>query len=664
MRLLTVTLVAAAICLCLGALPARAIPVPAALFLLIPTALLLTAGLMLRSLRNAVANLARLVETLQQRCGRYEGILRCGTEGFWELEIATGAVYFTPRWKQILGYEDHELENRIEAWESRLHPEDYARAVAPVRDGFEGCLPHHEIEYRLRHRDGTYRWYLSRLQMQRDSTGKPLSITGSLTEITEQRQAEEKQARLRLLSLVAEHSNSGVFITDTHERILFVNPALCRISGYTPSEMLGLRPSEVLQGPMTDLTGGPRLRAAVQAKESLREEIISYRKDGKPYWIELCLTPVRATSENVTHFIGIANDITDRKYIEEELRESRHFSQRIADSLPYILYIYDLVEKRNVYVNRQIGEVLGYGSEELQAMGAAILSSLVHPEDLSAVEAHHQKLLKAPDSAPQTTECRLRHKNGDWRWLSSRSTVFTRTNDGQATQILGTAQDITERKRIDLKVDEQMLLIAEINVELEFQKAELEESNLRLEDANARLEALSVTDGLTGLKNHRAFQEHLEQEFGRARRYNTSLSLILLDVDRFKQYNDTFGHPAGDEVLKTVAFLLQETARASDFVARYGGEEFVIILPGTSRFEAIEAGNRFRRGIEEADWTQRPMTASFGVATLTAATADRAQLIAEADRALYASKQNGRNCVTHHADLLPSPVTTETPVPF
>jgi diguanylate cyclase (GGDEF)-like protein len=132
----------------------------------------------------------------------------------------------------------------------------------------------------------------------------------------------------------------------------------------------------------------------------------------------------------------------------------------------------------------------------------------------------------------------------------------------------------------------------------------------------------------------------------------------LADVDRFKSYNDQFGHPAGDEVLKTVATLLQETARRSDFVGRYGGEEFAVALPDTNVRGATALAERFRRAIAEFDWPDRNVTASFGVSTVSLGpskgrddTGVGAMLIIEADRALYQSKRNGCNCVTHAREL-------------
>ncbi len=157
---------------------------------------------------------------------------------------------------------------------------------------------------------------------------------------------------------------------------------------------------------------------------------------------------------------------------------------------------------------------------------------------------------------------------------------------------------------------------------------------------------------MTGLLNHRMFQQKLAEEFERSGRYHTSLSLMLVDVDKFKQFNDTYGHPAGDQVLKQVATVLQSAARGTDWVARYGGEEFVLILPETNEAGALEAAERIRSAIEEAAWPNRPVTISVGVASMRLNTDSPAMLIAEADQAMYVSKEFGRNRVTHHGALM------------
>lgn len=175
----------------------------------------------------------------------------------------------------------------------------------------------------------------------------------------------------------------------------------------------------------------------------------------------------------------------------------------------------------------------------------------------------------------------------------------------------------------------------------------LEHSREDLEQAYARMELLATQDGLTGLANRRTFQERLAKEWERAAAEDLTFSLILLDVDKFKTYNDTYGHLAGDAVLQSVGALLQQAARDTDLVARYGGEEFVVILTGAEAAEACRAAERFRAAIEGHAWPERPVTISLGVASLTSAITDGAHLIAAADEALYKAKSLGRNRVVH-----------------
>jgi diguanylate cyclase (GGDEF)-like protein len=159
---------------------------------------------------------------------------------------------------------------------------------------------------------------------------------------------------------------------------------------------------------------------------------------------------------------------------------------------------------------------------------------------------------------------------------------------------------------------------------------------------------LATTDGLTGLSNYRTFSERLAQEVDRANRYHRPLSLIMLDIDHFKLFNDTYGHPKGDHALVGIARALRELSRASDIVARYGGEEFALILPETDREKAIALGDRLRAHIEacqlsDEDSTSAPaLTVSVGIASHTPPHS-KEDLLEAADMALYRAKRAGRN---------------------
>lgn len=225
-------------------------------------------------------------------------------------------------------------------------------------------------------------------------------------------------------------------------------------------------------------------------------------------------------------------------------------------------------------------------------------------------------------SPGETKEIELRRVQNEFLVLEMRS-FNTIWEGGEA--VLVSLQDITRRR---------------------VQERQIHDQQQRLEEANAKLQALASEDGLTGLKNHRAFKDAFRNLFDQSEHHQQPLSVILIDVDRFKAFNDSFGHPAGDEVLKQVARIIAENVRPGDHVARYGGEEFVVVLPKADRCDANAVAERIRRAIENAPWKHRQVTASLGISTRSNTAADPAALLAESDEALYASKQGGRNRVT------------------
>lgn len=212
--------------------------------------------------------------------------------------------------------------------------------------------------------------------------------------------------------------------------------------------------------------------------------------------------------------------------------------------------------------------------------------------------------------------------------------------------LLSTYSNAVLQNRVLLQTQHELRTL---NTQLVAQRQQIEAQGRELREVNALLQVQATRDALTGLRNRRAFMERMNEEMERVRRHGAMLSLLLLDVDRFKQYNDSFGHPAGDEVLREVARLMEEEARGSDFVARYGGEEFAILLPNTDQDASRHAAERVRSALERFPWSQRAVTASIGVSTTNTAL-DPTIFLAHADSALYAAKARGRNCVVHTVD--------------
>jgi two-component system cell cycle response regulator len=192
----------------------------------------------------------------------------------------------------------------------------------------------------------------------------------------------------------------------------------------------------------------------------------------------------------------------------------------------------------------------------------------------------------------------------------------------------------------------------QMNKQLVETKINLENLTKALEEKNRILDNLANIDGLTGVHNHRFFQNALDQEISRATRNNSTISLLFIDIDFFKKFNDTYGHQVGDFVLARFAATIRENLRQYDVLARYGGEEFVVILPETITEEALVVGEKLRAAIEETIFRDNReeyrVTASFGQAAGTPATEDlfsKDNLISQADQALYEAKEKGRNRV-------------------
>ena len=164
---------------------------------------------------------------------------------------------------------------------------------------------------------------------------------------------------------------------------------------------------------------------------------------------------------------------------------------------------------------------------------------------------------------------------------------------------------------------------------------------------HSEIERMAITDGLTGLFNHRNFQERLTDEFRRFERFSSPLSLLLIDIDFFKKINDSFGHPAGDEVLRGVSRIIRDTIRNVDIPARYGGEEFAALLPGTNQEGALKMAERLREIIAEKRFRieekELRVSVSIGTATSPHDAGTKEELVEKADKALYYAKKNGRN---------------------
>ena len=212
----------------------------------------------------------------------------------------------------------------------------------------------------------------------------------------------------------------------------------------------------------TTVTSVPAINSQVRESEQIGDRI--HQK--KPFYALFVIEDVTDLTQRIQEYRTMRDqaleEINERKKVEEELRKSQHFIQKIADTAPYLLYIYDLIDREIKYVNEQFSILLGYTCAEIQAMNANTFANLLHPEDLAQAPAHFAKLNDAQEGDIIEIDYRISHSSGEWRWFHCREVIFTTTDDGKPQQILGTAQDISERKKaetaLQLQIEKERLM--------------------------------------------------------------------------------------------------------------------------------------------------------------------------------------------------------------
>ena len=291
-------------------------------------------------------------------------------------------------------------------------------------------------------------------------------------------------------------------------------------------------------------------------------------------------------------------------------QKTTHYFSRLTDFLPDIIYIYDLPREKTVFVNKSFTTILGYAQRCLLNDNIT-WSSIIHPVDQESAPAIGKRIMKLQDGATMEYEIQCKTAKGVYIWLHNKLTVFLRDKNGMPEQVLVTSHDITYRKTLE-----------------------------------SRLLSLAYTDGLTGLCNRTVFIEELEY---RLQSKNHDFAVLFLDLDDFKDINDTFGHSVGDSAIRETARRLSNLLPHPNIVARLGGDEFTMIIDGCKNIKAVttwikKITNQFVDHIV-AETHTFPLGASIGsVLANQVKSPTVSKLLKLADQAMYESK-NARKMV-------------------
>jgi len=308
--------------------------------------------------------------------------------------------------------------------------------AAGERITYEECLP---IK-------GKETWWITNLTPLRESNGRIYQLIGTSFNISDRKQVEKT---LQLQAAAMSAASDGIAILNQAGDYVYLNQAHAHIFGYdSPAQLLGQNWQMLYEVAEYQRLLEECVPLLLQ-QGYCRTEAQGLRRDGSTFPHDVSVTLLPGGER-----ICIVRDSRERKQAEIALRESQHFVQRIAEASPNLLYIFDLTEQRNVYTNRELATFLGYTMEQIQAMGENVLPTLIHPEDLARLSPYLQQLTHAVDGEIFEIEYRVRDAQGKWHTLLARETPFARDTDGNVTQLLGTATDITERKQIEAALKE------------------------------------------------------------------------------------------------------------------------------------------------------------------------------------------------------------------
>jgi diguanylate cyclase (GGDEF)-like protein/PAS domain S-box-containing protein len=406
---------------------------------------------------------------------------------------------------------------------------------------------------------------------------------------------------------LVENMDDAIVVVDTQGRIVDINPKAMAFADPGVELLFGKRLNDVFSS-LTDI---------IPAFNTF-EGRLEFKLKRPPFFhIDLRVIPLKDRDEHHIGKVITWRDITARIRAEEQLRIFFH----AVEQNPVVIIITD-PEGGIEYVNPRFTQLTGYILDEVRGRNPRILKS-----GETSVEMYATLWRTIKSGQVWEGEILNRKKNGESYWVHSMIAPVL-DEAGKATRFIAMQQDITASKRIaeDLRV---------VNARLQAQLTETE----RLHD---QLREEAVRDGLTRLFNRRYMEETLDREVSRSEREPTPISVVMMDVDRFKTINDTFGHQAGDAVLQTLGTMLLENTRISDIACRYGGDEMLVVMPGASQEVAVARAEEWRVAFSMMEFTfgdaHIRTTLSLGVVTFPEQAHNPIELLNSADKALYWAK--------------------------
>ncbi|MFM7709555.1 MAG: PAS domain S-box protein [Ferruginibacter sp.] len=406
------------------------------------------------------ASIAQISKTLQESNQRYEWVNRATSEAIWDWNIITGDVYYGTGFERLFGYATSGVPEKLDIWEQRIHPEDYASVLQQIRDAIESDTETWKAEYRYLKMNGEFAYVLDKGFIVREGACA-IRMIGAMQDITIQKQEE---LHLKLLESVIISTNDSVLITEAKKGspIIYVNPRFTDQTGYTLEEIKGKSPA-FLQGPQSDKAALKQIATCIRNQTFGEITSINYKKNGEAYWCQFSVTPVFNDKSECTHWISVQRDVTELKEAEDELNRQKKFTEDIINNIPTDIAVFD-TEHRYIFINPQAVK-----NKEIREwlIGKHDMEYAAYRGIDAAIFERRWALFEQAVKEGKTVQWIDEHQ------VPNQGSTFVLRNfypyfeDGKLRFVIGYGIDITERKLIENKLGETLVSLKRSNEELE-----------------------------------------------------------------------------------------------------------------------------------------------------------------------------------------------------
>ena len=559
----------------------------------------------------------RMEKEIVQSEEKYRSILESIRESYFEVDLAGNFTFFNDSLCRLTGCSREEL---VGMNYSKFSDTETSKIVFETfHKVYKTGEPSEGFDWPTTRKDGIKIYVSATISLRKDPAGNPVGFRGVLRNVTERKRMEEalRQSEEKYRSIL-ENIRESYFEVDLYGNFTFFNDSLCRLTGCSREELVGMNYSNFSDTETSKIVFETFHKVYKTGKPSEGFDWPTTRKDGIKIYVSASISLRKDPAGKPIGFRGVLRDVTERKRMEEELRQSEERHRNIIEQMHDAYFELDLTGSF-AHFNKAACRTYGYNKEEMLGLNYKQYTDKETGRKLFEVFTELYKT-----GIPVRAHALELIKKDGTKSFNEISVSLIKNEKGEAIGFRGIARDITERK--------------------------LNEEQIR---------HMATHDALTGLPNRAMFGHLLNQAIKSSKRHNSQLAVLFIDLDGFKIINDTLGHEAGDELLKTIATRFKQGLRRMDVVARLGGDEFVILIEEINNPDHIVkiAQKILSAALQPVSLMGEEcrVTASIGISIYPKDAPDEKDLIKTADRAMYYAKSEGKNNYQFYSESMKPP---------